>query len=133
MQHLFSVVVGTTVAAFGLSAPQAAAEAAPVKNIVLVHGAWVGGSGWKPVYDILTKDGYSVTIVQEPLTSLQEDVARRRAFSTSSKARAFLSATATAARSSRRQAYIPKSQVSSTSPRTRLMSARTKAPWESAC
>jgi pimeloyl-ACP methyl ester carboxylesterase len=75
MQHLFSVVVGTTVAAFGLSAPQAAAEAAPVKNIVLVHGAWVGGSGWKPVYDILTKDGYSVTIVQEPLTSLQEDVA----------------------------------------------------------
>src|ERR1700751_1210773 len=46
-----------------------------VKNIVLVHGAWVDGSGWKPVYEILTKDGYDVTMVQEPLTSLQDDVA----------------------------------------------------------
>jgi pimeloyl-ACP methyl ester carboxylesterase len=46
-----------------------------IKNIVLVHGAWVDGSGWKPVYDILTKDGYRVTIVQQPLTSLDDDVA----------------------------------------------------------
>jgi pimeloyl-ACP methyl ester carboxylesterase len=51
------------------------ALAAPVKNIVLVHGAWVDASGWKPVYEILTKDGYDVTMVQEPLTSLQDDVA----------------------------------------------------------
>jgi pimeloyl-ACP methyl ester carboxylesterase len=51
------------------------ALADPVKNIVLVHGAWVDGSGWKPVYEILTKDGYDVTMVQEPLTSLQDDVA----------------------------------------------------------
>src|SRR5260221_7648660 len=49
--------------------------ATPVKNIVLVHGAFVDGSGWKPVYDILVKDGYSVTVVQHPLTSLEEDVA----------------------------------------------------------
>jgi pimeloyl-ACP methyl ester carboxylesterase len=49
--------------------------AAPVKNIVLVHGAFVDGSGWKPVYDILVKDGYGVTVVQDPLTSLEEDVA----------------------------------------------------------
>lgn len=55
----------------GASAP---AFAAPVKNIVLVHGAWVDGSGWKPVYEILTKDGYNVTLVQEPLTSFQADV-----------------------------------------------------------
>ena len=48
---------------------------APVKNIVLVHGAWVDGSGWKPVYEILTKDGYTVSLVQEPLTSLEDDVA----------------------------------------------------------
>jgi pimeloyl-ACP methyl ester carboxylesterase len=48
---------------------------APVRNIVLVHGAWVDGSGWKPVYEILTKDGYHVTLVQEPLTSLEGDVA----------------------------------------------------------
>src|ERR1700756_2117758 len=50
-------------------------SASPIKNIVLVHGAWVDGSGWKPVYEILTKDGYDVTMVQEPLTSLQDDVA----------------------------------------------------------
>jgi pimeloyl-ACP methyl ester carboxylesterase len=52
-----------------------AAHAAPVKNIVLVHGAFVDGSGWKPVYEILTKDGYNVSIVQPPLTGLEEDVA----------------------------------------------------------
>jgi len=52
-----------------------AASAQEVKNIVLVHGAWVDGSGWKPVYDILTRKGYHVTIVQEPLTSLEDDVA----------------------------------------------------------
>ena len=52
-----------------------AAPAAPIKNIVLVHGAWVDASGWKPVYDILTRDGFHVTMVQEPLSSLADDVA----------------------------------------------------------
>jgi pimeloyl-ACP methyl ester carboxylesterase len=47
---------------------------APVKNIVLVHGAWADGSGWKGVYDILVKDGYNVSLVQEPETSFKEDV-----------------------------------------------------------
>src|SRR3984885_8236937 len=51
------------------------ALATPVKNIVLVHGAWVDGSGWKPVYEILTKHGYNVTMVQVPETSFQDDVA----------------------------------------------------------
>jgi pimeloyl-ACP methyl ester carboxylesterase len=46
-----------------------------VRNIVLVHGAWADGSGWKGVYDILVKDGYTVSIVQEPETSFKEDVA----------------------------------------------------------
>jgi pimeloyl-ACP methyl ester carboxylesterase len=45
-----------------------------VRNIVLVHGAWADGSGWKGVYDILTKDGYNVSIVQEPETSFKNDV-----------------------------------------------------------
>ncbi len=45
-----------------------------VRNIVLVHGAWADGSGWKGVYDILVKDGYNVSIVQEPETSFKEDV-----------------------------------------------------------
>jgi pimeloyl-ACP methyl ester carboxylesterase len=47
----------------------------PIKNIVLVHGAWADGSGWKGVYDILVKDGYNVSIVQEPETSFQDDLA----------------------------------------------------------
>src|SRR6202451_2142377 len=46
-----------------------------IRNIVLVHGAWADGSGWKGVYDILVKDGYNVSIVQEPETSFNEDVA----------------------------------------------------------
>jgi pimeloyl-ACP methyl ester carboxylesterase len=46
-----------------------------VRNIVLVHGAWADGSGWRGVYDILVKDGYKVSLVQEPETSFQEDVA----------------------------------------------------------
>jgi pimeloyl-ACP methyl ester carboxylesterase len=51
------------------------AVAAPVNNIVLVHGAWVDGSGWQPVYRILAKDGYNVSMVQVPETSFQDDVA----------------------------------------------------------
>ena len=49
-----------------------------VRNIVLVHGAWADGSGWKGVYDVLVKDGYNVSIVQEPETSFKEDVAATR-------------------------------------------------------
>ena len=46
-----------------------------VRNIVLVHGAFADGSGWKGIYEILTKKGYHVTIVQNPLSSLEDDVA----------------------------------------------------------
>jgi pimeloyl-ACP methyl ester carboxylesterase len=46
-----------------------------VKNVVLVHGGFVDGSGWHGVYNALKKDGYSVTIVQNPTTSLADDVA----------------------------------------------------------
>src|SRR5437899_5547756 len=49
-----------------------------VRNIVLVHGAWADGSGWKGVYEIVVKDGYNVSIVQEPETSFKEDVAATR-------------------------------------------------------
>jgi pimeloyl-ACP methyl ester carboxylesterase len=71
-----SLIRDLAVAAFSLTTGSApASAAAPVKCIVLVHGAWVDGSGWKPVYDILTKDGYDVSIVQIPETSFQADVA----------------------------------------------------------
>lgn len=46
-----------------------------ITNVVLVHGAFADGSGWRGVYDNLTARGYRVTIVQNPLTSLQDDVA----------------------------------------------------------
>ncbi len=46
-----------------------------IKNVVLVHGAFADGSGWRGVYDNLTARGYRVTIVQNPLTSLEDDVA----------------------------------------------------------
>src|ERR1700757_3309448 len=50
------------------------AQKSKVKNIVLVHGAWADGSGWKGIYNILVKDGFNVSIVQEPETSFQDDV-----------------------------------------------------------
>src|ERR1700680_1880427 len=46
-----------------------------MKNIVLVHGGFVDGSGWEGVYSILKKDGYNVSIVQNPTISLAGDVA----------------------------------------------------------
>lgn len=46
-----------------------------MKNIVLVHGGFVDGSGWQGVYSILKKEGYNVSIVQNPTISLEDDVA----------------------------------------------------------
>jgi len=51
---------------------------AGLKNVVLVHGGFVDGSGWQGVYDLLTKDGYNVSIVQNPTISLADDVAVTR-------------------------------------------------------
>src|SRR4029077_20377836 len=61
------LALGGTMAAHAEPKPAA-------KDIVIVHGALVDGSGWRALYDILSKDGFHVTIVQEPLTSLTEDV-----------------------------------------------------------
>jgi len=52
----------------------AIATPASIRNVVLVHGAFADGSGWQPVADILRKDGYTVSVVQEPETSLEDDV-----------------------------------------------------------
>ncbi len=45
------------------------------KNVVLVHGGFVDGAGWEGVYQILKRNGYNVSIVQNPTTSLEDDVA----------------------------------------------------------
>jgi pimeloyl-ACP methyl ester carboxylesterase len=50
-------------------------QAGSVRNVVLVHGGWVDGSGWEGVYKALKKSGYAVTIVQESTASLADDVA----------------------------------------------------------
>jgi pimeloyl-ACP methyl ester carboxylesterase len=46
-----------------------------IKNVLLIHGGFVDGSGWQGVYELLKKDGYNVSIVQNPTTSLKDDVA----------------------------------------------------------
>ena len=62
-----------TLASTANAAAPKTSEAA--RNVVLVHGGFVDGSGWQKVYNILKKDGYNVTIVQNPTTSLADDVA----------------------------------------------------------
>lgn len=52
--------------------PAAAATEKPV-SVVLVHGAFVDASGWRAVYDILTRDGYEVLVVQNPTITLKDD------------------------------------------------------------
>jgi pimeloyl-ACP methyl ester carboxylesterase len=76
-----TLVLAAALAGILVSTParlNAQGEAHRVRNIVLVHGAWADGSGWNGVYDILTKDGYKVSIVQEPETSFKDDVAATR-------------------------------------------------------
>src|ERR1051325_8742399 len=66
-----ALLAGTTLVGSAHSAelPKGAAH-----NIVLVHGAFVDQTSWQPVADILTKKGYNVTLVENPLTSLAVDV-----------------------------------------------------------
>lgn len=65
--------------ALGLSLGAPAARAAePIRNVVLVHGAFADGSGWRPVYDRLVTKGYHVSIVQIPETTLEADIAATR-------------------------------------------------------
>jgi pimeloyl-ACP methyl ester carboxylesterase len=60
--------------AFAASAQSASLPEGAARNIVLVHGAFVDQTSWKPVADILSKKGYNVTLVENPLTSLAADV-----------------------------------------------------------
>src|SRR5580698_4981569 len=66
-----ALIAGTAIAAPAQSAPLPKGAA---HNIVLVHGAFVDQTSWKPVADILSKKGYNVTLVENPLTSLAADV-----------------------------------------------------------
>ena len=70
-----AMAIMTIILSMGKNTMAQTKSTAVVKNIVLVHGGLVDGSGWKDVYKILKKDGYSVAIVQEPTISLPDDVA----------------------------------------------------------
>ncbi|HXW92380.1 MAG TPA: alpha/beta hydrolase, partial [Terriglobales bacterium] len=65
----FKTALAAVVVLTALNGTTLLSQNSPVKNVVLVHGAWADGSGWKGVYDILTKDGYNVSMVQEPETT----------------------------------------------------------------
>ena len=73
-----SIAAAALAGALGAAGAQAAeriADTQSVKNIVLVHGAFADGSGWRAVYDDLTARGYRVSVVQNPLTSFADDIA----------------------------------------------------------
>ena len=76
MSHWTSLLLATALFA-GASSAQAAPIEKPV-SIVLVHGAFVDGSGWKAVYDALSDDGYEVLVVQNPTVTLEGDAEATR-------------------------------------------------------
>jgi pimeloyl-ACP methyl ester carboxylesterase len=70
-----AMAIMTIILSMGENTMAQTKSTAVVKNIVIVHGGLVDGSGWEAVYNLLKKDGYSVTIVQNPTISLADDVA----------------------------------------------------------
>ena len=78
MSRFRTIAAAAIIAASFIPAARAQSILPPeqaVRSVVLVHGAFADGSGWRGVYDILTERGYRVSIVQNPLTSLDDDVA----------------------------------------------------------
>lgn len=76
-----STALAATLAALSMTAADAAGPqqaAPPIRNVVLVHGGFVDGSGWQKVHTLLSKRGYNVRIVQNPTVSLTDDVAVTR-------------------------------------------------------
>jgi pimeloyl-ACP methyl ester carboxylesterase len=74
------IIAGAAAGVAGVAQAQSASQASSpsVSNVVLVHGAFADGSGWRGVHDELTGRGFRVSIVQNPLTSLADDVAATR-------------------------------------------------------
>src|SRR5277367_4683006 len=75
MKNLYVVVMFAAALAAGTleSVSAQSASKTAIKNVVLVHGAFADGSGWKAVAEILEKDGYAVSVAQPPETSYAED------------------------------------------------------------
>ena len=75
MPSTLCIALAAVVIATSPAVKSESAAIGTVKNIVLVHGANTDGSGWRGVYDILTRDGFHVSVVQQPLTGVADDVA----------------------------------------------------------
>jgi pimeloyl-ACP methyl ester carboxylesterase len=75
MNTLKTGILAVTLALSATTGLVTKANAQTIKNVVLVHGAFADGSGWRALYDVLTKKGFHVSVVQNPLTSLEDDVA----------------------------------------------------------
>lgn len=77
MKAIVPILSSLAITASAVVAPSSAmaAKAGAIKNVVLVHGSFADGSGWRGVADILEKDGYHVSVVQHPETSLDDDIA----------------------------------------------------------
>ncbi|MDH7785464.1 pimeloyl-ACP methyl ester carboxylesterase [Ochrobactrum sp. 19YEA23] len=75
MSNLYALMATASILATGAGIAPIPARATDAKSVVLVHGGFVDGSGWQGVYHKLKNDGYDVTIVQNPTTSLADDVA----------------------------------------------------------
>jgi pimeloyl-ACP methyl ester carboxylesterase len=78
LRRAFPLLIGSALLATALMPLTISAQStspAPIKNIVLVHGAWADGSSWSKVVPILEAKGFHVVCVQNPLTSLADDVA----------------------------------------------------------
>lgn len=73
IKNIRRIATAVAFSATGLAAQ--AAMASPVKNVVLVHGYFADGSGWQAVSEILTREGYKVSVVQMPETSFKDDIA----------------------------------------------------------
>ncbi len=73
-RSLKNILIAAAMAIFATTTTVTEADAQQVKNVVLVHGAFADGSGYKGLYEELTKKGYNVTVVQNPLSSLEDDV-----------------------------------------------------------
>ncbi|MCM0666934.1 alpha/beta hydrolase [Flavobacterium tyrosinilyticum] len=75
MKTIFKSFLAFAILIFSFAFTNVNAQTNPkIKNVVLVHGAFADGSGWQGLYKVLAKKGYNVTIVQNPLSSLEDDV-----------------------------------------------------------
>ncbi len=75
LRHLSLAAAGGILIMLAAAVP---ASAATIKNVVIVPGSLADGSGWRKVHDLLTAKGFEVTIVQPPMTSLEDDVRAAR-------------------------------------------------------